>query len=85
MLGLKFKAEKDKVGGLRNFLKKNEKILVILDDIWEKLELGEIGIPYGDDHKGRKVLLTSCECRALSKDMRTQKEFHLQHLSEDEA
>ncbi|RVW58495.1 Disease resistance protein [Vitis vinifera] len=60
-------------------------ILVILDDIWGKLELGEIGIPYGDDHKGCKVLLTSRERQVLSKDMCTQKEFHLQHLSEDEA
>ena len=53
--------------------------------IWGKLELGEIGIPYRDDHKGCKVLLTSRERQVLSKDMRTQKEFHLQHLSEDEA
>ncbi|RVW17215.1 Disease resistance protein [Vitis vinifera] len=42
------------------------------------------GIPYRDDHKGCKVLLTS-GASGLSKDMRTQKEFHLQHLSEDEA
>ncbi|RVW20368.1 hypothetical protein CK203_113574 [Vitis vinifera] len=67
MLGLKCKAEKDRVGCLRKMLKKEEKILVILDDIWEKLELGEIGIPYGDDHKGCKVLLTSRECRACLK------------------
>ena len=85
MLGLKFKSKEDRAGCLRKMLKKEKKILVILDDIWEKLELGEIGIPYGDDHKECKVLLTSRECRALSKDMRTQKEFHLQHLSEDDA
>ncbi|XP_034679687.1 probable disease resistance protein At4g27220 [Vitis riparia] len=70
---------------LSKSLKKHEKILVILDNIWGKLDLGEIGIPYGDDHKGCKVLLTSRERQVLSKDMGTQKEFHLQHLSEDEA
>ncbi|WJZ97446.1 hypothetical protein VitviT2T_016049 [Vitis vinifera] len=85
MLGLKFEVKEDRAGRLRQRLKREEKILVILDDIWGKLELGEIGIPYRDDHKGCKVLLTSREHQVLSKDMRTQKEFHLQHLSEDEA
>ncbi|KAL6332861.1 hypothetical protein AAG906_017127 [Vitis piasezkii] len=85
MLGLKFEAGEDRAGRLKQRLKREEKILVILDDIWGKLDLGEIGIPYGDDHKGCKVLLTSWERQVLSKDMRTQKEFHLQHLSEDEA
>ena len=85
MLGLKFEAEEDRAGRLRQRLKREEKILVILDEIWGKLDLRDIGIPDGDDHKGCKVLLTSREHQVLSKDMRTQKEFHLQHLSEDEA
>ncbi|XP_059599283.1 probable disease resistance protein At4g27220 isoform X3 [Vitis vinifera] len=85
MLGLKFEAGEDRAGRLMQRLKREKKILVILDDIWEKLGLGKIGIPYGDDHKGCKVLLTSRERQVLSKDMYTQKEFHLQHLSEDEA
>ncbi|RVW78428.1 Disease resistance protein [Vitis vinifera] len=85
MLGLKFEAEEDRAGRLRQRLKREEKILVILDDIWGKLDLRDIGIPDGDDHKGCKVLLTSREHQVLSKDMRTQKEFHLQHLSDDEA
>ncbi|KAL6333007.1 hypothetical protein AAG906_020027 [Vitis piasezkii] len=84
-LGLKFEAEEDRAGRLKQRLKREEKILVILDDIWGKLDLGEIGIPYGDDHKGCKVLLTSRDRQVLSKDMRTQKEFRLPHLSDDEA
>ncbi|RVW17214.1 putative disease resistance protein [Vitis vinifera] len=84
-LGLKFDAEEDRAGRLRERLKREEKILVILDDIWGKLDLREIGIPYGDDHKGCKVLLTSRDHQVLSKDMRTQKEFHLKHLRDDEA
>ncbi|KAK9291515.1 hypothetical protein L1049_019463 [Liquidambar formosana] len=36
---------------------KNEKsILVILDDIWEKLDLETVGIPSGDDHKGCDIV-----------------------------
>ena len=37
MLGLKFKAKEDRAGRLRKMLKKEKKILVILDDIWENL------------------------------------------------
>ncbi|KAK8358807.1 hypothetical protein V6Z11_A04G049100, partial [Gossypium hirsutum] len=41
-------------------LKNEQRILVILDDIWESINLKkEIGIPIGDDHKGCKVLLTT--------------------------
>ncbi|MBA0660498.1 hypothetical protein Goklo_012509 [Gossypium klotzschianum] len=41
-------------------LKKEHRILIILDDIWEPINLKEnIGIPIGDDHKGCKVLLTT--------------------------
>ena len=54
MLSLKFEAGEDRAGRLKQRLKREEKILVILDDIWGKLDLGEIGIPYGDDHKGCK-------------------------------
>ncbi|KAJ9691576.1 hypothetical protein PVL29_013688 [Vitis rotundifolia] len=85
MLGLKFEAEEDRAGRLWQRLKREEKILVILDDIWGKLELGEIGIPYGVDHKGCKLLLTSRERQVLDTDMRTQKEFQVRHLNEEEA
>ena len=51
--GFKFESDDhDKATRLRQMSEKVEKILVILDDIWGKLELGEIGIPHGDDHKG---------------------------------
>ena len=85
MLDLKFEAGEDRAGRLRQRLKSEEKILVILDDIWGKLGLGEIGIPYGDDHKGCKLLLTSRDRQVLDTDMRTQKEFYVRHLNEEEA
>ena len=84
--GSKLEAGEDRAARVRQMLKKVEKILVILDDIWGKLDLGKIGIPHDeDDHKGCKVLLTSRKLPVLSKDMGTQKQFCLQHLTEPEA
>jgi hypothetical protein len=37
---------------LRERISKLKSILVILDDVWGKLDLEELGIPFGDDHKG---------------------------------
>ena len=76
--GSKFEADEDRAARVMKMLKKVEKILVILDDIWGKLDLGKIGIPHdGDDHNGCKLLLTSRELRVLDTDMGTQKPFHL--------
>ena len=58
---------------------------MILDDIWEELSLEHIGIPYGDARRGCKVLLTSRKQGVLSRKMGTQKNFHVQHLCEEEA
>ncbi|XP_071741180.1 disease resistance protein UNI-like [Rutidosis leptorrhynchoides] len=38
---------------------KGEKILIILDDVWEKLDLEELCIPSGINHMYCKILLTS--------------------------
>nr|XP_023903879.1 disease resistance protein At4g27190-like [Quercus suber] len=59
----------------------NKKILVILDDIWEKLDLDEIGIPC----TGCKVVLTSRNKDVLSSGMGTQKDFGLEVLLKEEA
>ena len=40
-------------------IKSVEKILLILDDVWKDVELEVIGIPFHDDHKGCKILLTT--------------------------
>ncbi|KAI4306726.1 hypothetical protein L6164_029979 [Bauhinia variegata] len=44
---------------LRQRLVKEENILIILDDIWKKLDFEEIGIPFGENCKGCKILLTT--------------------------
>ncbi|XVF42845.1 hypothetical protein PTKIN_Ptkin01aG0398800 [Pterospermum kingtungense] len=67
MLGLNF--EKQSIYGravrLRERMKKENKILVMLDDIWARLDLMEVGIPFGDEHKGCTVLLTSRDRNVL--------------------
>ncbi|TYJ38842.1 hypothetical protein E1A91_A04G021500v1 [Gossypium mustelinum] len=60
------------------------KILVIVDDLWEELKLESIGIPFGDEHKGCKILLTTRDQQVCTK-MNCQKEIQLGILSEDEA
>ncbi|KAB1670862.1 hypothetical protein, partial [Gossypium barbadense] len=60
------------------------KILVIVDDLWEELKLERIGIPFGDEHKGCKILLTTRDQQVCTK-MNCTKEIQLGILSEDEA
>nr|GEU49651.1 NB-ARC domains-containing protein [Tanacetum cinerariifolium] len=43
----------------RKRIVKGEKVLVILDDVWEKLDLQELCIPWGTNYKNCKILLTS--------------------------
>lgn len=45
-------------------LRKEKKILVILDNIWTSLDLERVGMPLGDECK---VLLTSIRLSVLSK------------------
>ena len=40
-------------------LKGEKKILIVLDNIWKHVDLESVGIPFGDEHKGCKVLLTA--------------------------
>ncbi|TXG66093.1 hypothetical protein EZV62_007368 [Acer yangbiense] len=53
---------------LHEYLKQEgqkKKILLVLDNIWATLELDKVGIPFGDDSKGCKVLLTARDLDAL--------------------
>ncbi|KAG5223503.1 hypothetical protein OIU76_016882 [Salix suchowensis] len=87
--GLGFKFEADTISGraerLRERLERETKVLVILDDIWERLELDDVGIPSGSDNRGCKILMTSRDRNALYRGMDTKKLFHLQVLRENEA
>ncbi|XP_075641868.1 putative disease resistance protein At4g27220 isoform X2 [Castanea sativa] len=86
-LGLKFQDEDtdfQKAHLLCERLKK-EKILLIIDDIWNKIDLEDLGISFGDDRKGSKLLLTSRFRDVLDKDMDAEKIFQVEVLSNDEA
>uniref|UniRef100_A0A7C9AXD0 NB-ARC domain-containing protein n=1 Tax=Opuntia streptacantha TaxID=393608 RepID=A0A7C9AXD0_OPUST len=69
---------------LRTRMKHEEKILVILDDVWRKIDLREIGIPYGNDHNGCKVLL-STRREQVCVSMDCQKKVCVTLLEDDEA
>ncbi|KAK8514635.1 hypothetical protein V6N12_057533 [Hibiscus sabdariffa] len=69
---------------VRNRLKNAKKVLVILDDIWEKQELDTLGIPLADEHKGCKILMTSRKYVVL-KSMDSQEELRIDSLNEEEA
>ncbi|RVX18765.1 Disease resistance protein [Vitis vinifera] len=86
MLGLDLKevAKSARAGKLMQRLK-NEKILIILDDIWKEVNLEEVGIPSKDDHKDCKIVLASRDEDLLRKDMCAQECFPIQHLQEEEA
>ena len=67
---------------LHKRLKQENRVLIILDDIWKKLDLKTLGI--FDDQKGCKLLLTSRLQNAL-RHMGTQKQFPVEVLSYDDA
>ncbi|KAG8492621.1 hypothetical protein CXB51_010044 [Gossypium anomalum] len=86
MFGLNFQTntEEGRAEELFRSMQRVNKILVIVDDLWEEFKLERIGIPYGDEHKGCKILLTTRHQQVCTK-MNCQKEIQLGILSEDES
>ncbi|KAI4334776.1 hypothetical protein L6164_013486 [Bauhinia variegata] len=86
LLGLKFNEETvvGRAFRLRERIKREKSILIILDDIWARLDLEEIGIPFENDHKGCKVVMTS-RTQDVLQLMDTQNDFRVEVLSEEEA
>ncbi|KAG5552242.1 hypothetical protein RHGRI_010357 [Rhododendron griersonianum] len=86
MLGLPFgqESESGRADVLRDHLKQRERILIILDDVWKKLELNGVGIPFGDVHKGCKILVTSRR-EEVCNDMGAKKKVQVQVLPREEA
>ncbi|KAH7855237.1 hypothetical protein Vadar_022774 [Vaccinium darrowii] len=87
-LNFKFDPNTDKMGSraiqLWNKLTNGEKYLIILDDIWEKLDIKAIGIPITDVNKKCKVLLTSRDKDLLVIKMKADS-FGIAELPEAEA
>nr|KYP59069.1 Disease resistance protein At4g27190 family [Cajanus cajan] len=65
-------------------LTQENKILVVLDDVWEKLDFGAIGIPSVEHHKGCKVLITT-RSEEVCTLMDCQKKIQLPILTDEEA
>ncbi|KAM3738744.1 hypothetical protein ACB098_09G153300 [Castanea mollissima] len=86
MLGLKFDEEYPlaRAERLKKRLMDSKSVLVILDDVWDALDLEAVGIPYGGQHNKCKILLTSRSEEACTQ-MKTQKIFPINVLSEEEA
>ncbi|XP_044478105.1 probable disease resistance protein At1g61310 [Mangifera indica] len=51
--------ESERASSLWQRIKEEKRILIILDDVWGRIKLEEIGIPFGKDHRGCKIMLTS--------------------------
>ncbi|XP_010256375.1 PREDICTED: probable disease resistance protein At4g27220 isoform X2 [Nelumbo nucifera] len=86
MLALRFEedCEIQKATTLSRRLKEENRILVILDDVWERLELDKLGIPYGDNHKGCKIIITACS-QDVCREMEVQRSIQVNILSVQEA
>ncbi|KAG7950172.1 hypothetical protein I3843_13G098800 [Carya illinoinensis] len=69
---------------LHSRLVKSRKVLIILDDVWEPLDLETIGIRHRDKDSNWKILLTSRNELTCSQ-METQKIFSIEVLSKEEA
>ena len=81
MLGLKFDEEYPlaRAERLKARLMGSKSVLIILDDVWDALDLEAVGIPFGGQHNKCKILLTSRSEEACTQ-MKTQKDFSNQSL-----
>ena len=65
-------------------LTQEKNILMILDDVWEKLDFGGIGIPSSEHHKGCKILITT-RSEEVCTSMDCQRKIYLPILTDEEA
>ncbi|XP_004309609.1 PREDICTED: disease resistance protein At4g27190-like [Fragaria vesca subsp. vesca] len=88
LLGIKFveKTEDGRAARLHNEIMKKEKLLIIVDDVWERTELSKIGIPtYNELQKcTSKVLLTTRRLNVCHA-MKCHKQISLKALSDQDS
>ncbi|XP_028755722.1 probable disease resistance protein At4g27220 [Neltuma alba] len=92
-LGMQLNEKTEEVRACRlcERLKLEKNMLLILDDLWEELDLGSVGIPFVDVENyskkdgGCKILLTSRNETLLSHRMKCQKLIKIGVLLENEA
>ncbi|KAL5735964.1 hypothetical protein ACOSQ2_030752 [Xanthoceras sorbifolium] len=73
--------EYQRAATLSQRLKLWKKVLIILDDVWERLDLATIGIPYGEEHKGCKIVVTS-RVEEVCNKMESDKNIEIEELTE---
>ncbi|XP_040375688.1 probable disease resistance protein At4g27220 isoform X2 [Rosa chinensis] len=67
-------------------IKRRNKILIILDDIWERMELSDIGIPsYKELRKCKSKVLLTTRIRNVCHAMKCQEKINLTTLSEEDS
>ncbi|KAF7146631.1 hypothetical protein RHSIM_Rhsim04G0054100 [Rhododendron simsii] len=82
-LTLSEKTEVGRASRLWNRLDNGKKNLIILDDVWQELDLNKIGVPITDGNKSCKVVLTSRKQDVyMNMDV---KDFRIEILSEGES
>ncbi|XP_039690108.1 uncharacterized protein [Medicago truncatula] len=87
-LGLRFEEESipGRAERLRQRIKMERSVLIILDNIWTILDLKEVGIPVGDEHNGCKLLMTSRNQDVLLQmDVPKDFTFKVELMSENES
>ncbi|XP_027908216.1 uncharacterized protein LOC114167346 isoform X3 [Vigna unguiculata] len=82
-LSLENCTESERPKRLWNRLTDGEKILVILDDVWGDISFEEIGIPYKDNHKGCRILVTTRDVNICHK-MECEETIQLDILPEED-
>ncbi|KAA8529338.1 hypothetical protein F0562_033863 [Nyssa sinensis] len=83
-LKLDSETEIGRAGQLCKRLQSGKKIIVIIDDVWKQINLKEVGIPFVDNIKGCKIVLTS-RSSSVCHQMGVQKCVPIRFLSEHEA
>ncbi|KAL5845722.1 hypothetical protein ACOSQ3_009246 [Xanthoceras sorbifolium] len=86
-LGLQFTEETipGRANRLYDRLKKEEKFLLILDNIWGNIDFEKVGIPFENDRKGLKLLLITRNRDVLTNILESQCNFHMEALNEADA
>ncbi|XP_058071048.1 probable disease resistance protein At5g63020 [Magnolia sinica] len=85
-LGLKLKEETEstRAARLSERFKQEKTVLIILDDLWERLELTQVGIPYGIDHTGCKIAVISRSADVCG-SMESRAKIKVEVLSENDS
>ncbi|XP_077214013.1 putative disease resistance protein At4g27220 [Tasmannia lanceolata] len=85
-LGMKFEEDHEEVRASRLLVRLNreKKVLIILDDLWDRLDLTKVGIPCGGGQKGCQIIITTRRLDVCSM-MNCQKNIEVKVLSEQDS